>query len=279
MSESPFLPGDSDQGEPAFEPLPPWGIQTEQHSADENVELGVDITAAKASIRVPLEKVTVPDPASSPASGRELWERVKRSMLTFVARSIDLLPAAVETAHDILADIRGITRLPQAMGQALTRGREKAIATEQSAQRDQMANMADLSQESASRDAQIDTAVNAIEAILLQLRARGIDAQVQEMGNGKFAVVAVRPEVVSESLKIADEALEEFDESQKIAIKAEALFQLRSTSQLTQKELAIAVGVSASTISRIENGEKTTVSADVLNRLAIYLGVSTAALK
>ncbi|MEM8669468.1 MAG: helix-turn-helix transcriptional regulator [Planctomycetota bacterium] len=269
-----------------FEPYQQWGPEVDDpDDGSEQCVLGVELTAIegfKAKTQLPLEAV----PASetiAPRSWKEVWGHMHQSFRSLLVRLFDLPLQTVETFHDGLKGVRGLLRLPMAVGEALTRGREKAVAKEEESQRKHEEES--LQKKSTEKDAgtdQVSTeekALNEIEEIVLNLQSQGVALRIERLPGGQYMFAAVRPAVADETIAIASEAVARLTDasttkldsnSSGVSTDGERLRELRLKNGLSQAEVAAKCGVSPSTLSRIERGKSQYVSQRVADALSEF---------
>lgn len=305
MTGTRFPHDDSFDAEDSFEPQRDWAPDRDLDDEAEHVELGVEIAGpkARADVRLPLKPVTPDETPPPPIDARELWQRVRGSLLQFIARGVDLLPATVETLHDGLKGAGGLLRIPQAIGAALTRTREKALAAEDEAQAATDGGSVATAVAPAPHERfeaapqSVNEALDNLEAVIVRLQSKGVAARIEELPDGRFAVIAVRPELADRAIEVASAALAnlelippvnkaEFDQA--VAdylggdleyIDGRRVRALRRSLNLTQHALAEACGLSQPTISRLERGDYATELAPrVIDRLAHALNAQASSL-
>ena len=275
------------EDDPPVESAAQWNTEAESEF------LGVEVTGIKASVRVPLEAVEDDDDGGEPGTWSEVAERLHGSLRKFVLKLGELPTHVVETVHDGLKGIRGALKLPMAVGKALTRGREKAIARETAAQEKLADGSTAIDDGKLSGNLAADTnnaeaeTLIKLEEIARRLHENGTPIRIIELESGQYVIAAVRPDLLSAAVKTASRAIESVEllnppvqpsaakanRRRTRAISGKVVRLHRTQLGLSQKQLAAQAEVAVSTISKIERVESSRVTDRVLAGIAAALEV------
>jgi len=135
---------------------------------------------------------------SSPSTWKDVWARVNDSLKRVVSGAFELVGDVIYGARRIVHHVTD--NIPGALASRVAGGHSRSDRIE--------ARQQDLL-EKGTAPSDINEAADALETILLALRAKGLHVEMRKLEGGELVLTVVRPEMAIPAIDLANKSIPE----------------------------------------------------------------------